>query len=483
MKKIALTLVSILILSIFCGCISDDNNSNDSTVFIDSDNDGIHDGEDAFPDDPAASVDSDGDGYPDEWNPGKNQDDSTSSPPLELDDLDHDPDEWKDSDGDGVGDNTDVFPNDSNEWSDLDNDGIGDNSDKNPSVNLSISVSIEKFEVTKNFDFFRRAQVYFDIIIDEVTNRYDNNGRYWRVWVDEEQSVSKVSFDYDIPDDTNDDYTDISIIMYDYNFLRNDRIIDINLDSQNEILQLKYDNVANRITYDGTIYGSEATVWFEISSAESNVPDTRTIDKTYNWKYDNKDWEISISIPTKTYENYLALLEDRTPLTADARARFVTSEEKVIKDLAAELKSLANNQNYNSKETVNFILSFVQDQGNIKYLEDNETKGCNEYWRYPVETLVDQTGDCEDTTVLFASIIDELEYDVVLLLYIWDQDGEDLGHLAGGVHLSGSNGHYVKDSNGKKYYYCETTASDFKIGELPKNPLELAEDPHQVIHV
>jgi len=482
MKKIALILVSILLLSIFCGCTGIDNNPK-KLITTDSDKDGIPDDSDAFPDDPAASVDSDGDGYPDNWNEGKNQNDSTSSPPLELDDLDYDPDEWKDSDGDGVGDKTDVFPTDPDESSDLDKDGIGDNSDKNPSVNLSISASIEKFKVTKNFDFFRRAQVYFDIVIDEVTNRYDNNGRYWRVWVDEEQSVSKVSFEYDIPDDTDDDYTDISIIMYDYNFLRNDRIIDINLDSQSEILKLKFDNAANKITYDGTTYGSEATVWFDISSAESNIIDTRTIEKTYNWKYDNQDWEISLSIPTKTYENYVALLEDRTPLTADARARFVTSEEKVVKDLTEELKSLANSKNYNSKDTINFILSFVQDQGNIKYILDNVTKGVDEYWRYPVETLVDQKGDCEDTTVLFASIMDELGYDVVLLLYLWDQDGEDIGHLAGGVHLSGSHGHYVKDNVGKKYYYCETTAPNFKIGELPKDPPELAEDPYQVIHV
>ena len=34
-----------------------------------------------------------------------------------------------DSDGDGISDDTDVFPNDPTEWFDLDNDGIGDNSD------------------------------------------------------------------------------------------------------------------------------------------------------------------------------------------------------------------------------------------------------------------------------------------------------------------------------------------------------------------
>ena len=37
------------------------------------------------------------------------------------------------SDGDGVGDNSDVFPNNSSEWNDNDDDGVGDNSDIFPS--------------------------------------------------------------------------------------------------------------------------------------------------------------------------------------------------------------------------------------------------------------------------------------------------------------------------------------------------------------
>ena len=36
-----------------------------------------------------------------------------------------DPDEWDDSDGDGVGDNSDVFPYDPTQWEDSDGDGLG----------------------------------------------------------------------------------------------------------------------------------------------------------------------------------------------------------------------------------------------------------------------------------------------------------------------------------------------------------------------
>ena len=95
--------------------------------------DGTEDTEDAFPDDPAASIDSDGDGRPNKWNGGKNEIDSTSIPKLHLDAFPDDPDEWNDTDGDGYGDNeADMFPNDTYEWADSDGDGFGDNSDIAP---------------------------------------------------------------------------------------------------------------------------------------------------------------------------------------------------------------------------------------------------------------------------------------------------------------------------------------------------------------
>jgi hypothetical protein len=60
---------------------------------IDSDGDGVFDGNDLFP---------------------------------------YDGSEWQDSDGDGVGDNGDAFPNDPSETLDSDGDGVGDNADVAP---------------------------------------------------------------------------------------------------------------------------------------------------------------------------------------------------------------------------------------------------------------------------------------------------------------------------------------------------------------
>lgn len=56
------------------------------------DTDGVADSLDAFPADIAASIDSDGDGYPDQWNDGYGQSDSTTG--LALDADPNDPDVW-----------------------------------------------------------------------------------------------------------------------------------------------------------------------------------------------------------------------------------------------------------------------------------------------------------------------------------------------------------------------------------------------------
>jgi len=81
----------------------------------DSDGDGVPDSEDAFPNDENETADSDGDGTGDN-----------------ADAFPNDENETADSDGDGTGDNADAFPNDANETHDDDGDGTGNNSDVFP---------------------------------------------------------------------------------------------------------------------------------------------------------------------------------------------------------------------------------------------------------------------------------------------------------------------------------------------------------------
>ena len=97
---------------IYGSWIDNGGNTVEEECLVDSDGDGIGDNEDAFPDDPNEWADADSDGVGDNG-----------------DAFPNDSSETADSDGDGVGDNGDAFPNDPDETVDSDGDGIGDNED------------------------------------------------------------------------------------------------------------------------------------------------------------------------------------------------------------------------------------------------------------------------------------------------------------------------------------------------------------------
>ena len=88
---------------------------NFTLAYGDSDGDGVTDDLDAFPNNPDEDTDSDGDGY------GDNSDAFPDNA-----------NEHADQDNDGVGDNADQFDNNPNEAYDSDNDGVGDNADAFP---------------------------------------------------------------------------------------------------------------------------------------------------------------------------------------------------------------------------------------------------------------------------------------------------------------------------------------------------------------
>ena len=116
----------------------------------DSDADGVIDVKDAFAEDATEWRDTDGDGIgnaADTDDDGDGVGDGDDAFPLDAsetadsdgdgvgdnaDAFPEDATESADADGDGVGDNGDVFPEDAAEWQDTDGDGVGDNADLFP---------------------------------------------------------------------------------------------------------------------------------------------------------------------------------------------------------------------------------------------------------------------------------------------------------------------------------------------------------------
>ena len=103
------------------------NGSSDEIA--DTDGDGVKDNKDEFPEDINENLDSDNDGVGDN-----------------LDAFPNDPTESKDSDGDGVGDVSDDYKHDPTEWADSDGDSVGDNADIYDKGNGALLISITSYE-------------------------------------------------------------------------------------------------------------------------------------------------------------------------------------------------------------------------------------------------------------------------------------------------------------------------------------------------
>lgn len=195
----------------------------------------------------------------------------------------------------------------------------------------------------------------------------------------------------------------------------------------------------------------------EVIELNPSTSSDGTVARQYEWKYERSSFSLNLQIPNDIYDYYSRM--ERAPV--EDYSIYVThpdDDAELVDPLAAELKRLAAQKGYDSEETVNFAASFVQ---NLRYrLEDEE------YPNYPVETLYDRGGDCEDTAILTAALLQSMGYDTVLIRF--DPEGERVaGHMAVGVAVAGFSGGYSYTFEGRKYYYLETTSASWTLGEIP----------------
>ena len=106
-------------------------------------------------------------------------------------------------------------------------------------------------------------------------------------------------------------------------------------------------------------------------------------------------------------------------------------------------------------------LAFVQ---HLRYLQER-----GEYPRYPMETVIDRGGDCEDTAILMAFLARRIGYRCAFIHF--ESDGflglGRWGHVDLGVAESYDgefHGHYWRH-DGEKYYYLHCNGINREIGE------------------
>ncbi len=180
---------------------------------------------------------------------------------------------------------------------------------------------------------------------------------------------------------------------------------------------------------------------------------TEVISINYSWTY-RGNWSWDTKIPVSLYDYYRKL--PRPPTTNYSVYVTHPLDDPYIDTLVEKIKNAAQQEGFSAYQTVEFAATFVQ---SLPYTVDSITTPYDEYPRYPIETLVDNGGDCEDTSILLASIIDEMGYGVVLLMLP--------NHVAVGVKGGEDIYGTYYDYEGSKYYYLETTGENWGIGKIP----------------
>lgn len=202
------------------------------------------------------------------------------------------------------------------------------------------------------------------------------------------------------------------------------------------------------------LFSKQATP-VEIAIGEETPATGEVIIRDYDWSYDRRPWSLNLQIPKELYLYYWSIERAQTP----DYSVYATNpkDDQYTQSLADSLRDEALKRGFDAEEEVGFAASFVQ---SLRYMEEDE-----EYPRYPVETLVDGGGDCEDTSILAAALLQAMGYDVVLLNFsATTPDGA--GHMAVGVSLPPVPGGYSYDFEGKDYYYLETTTVS-EVGDIP----------------
>jgi len=396
-----------------------------------------------------------------------------------------------DTDGDRYPDTMDAFPSDSNEWADANQNGIGDNSESHSQDNDSDGFN-DLVDLQDGFDAGILIELKTAKIIDEVDYLTGIGDVYFKISVNGRQEsriddssytyIFQVGATYNIAKslrfnvDDNSRFTKISISMIDDDFFSKSDLLDIDgVNLADKTLDIMFDMV------NGTWYGDNLN-----GLADGSLDGTQSSDdddgalgydvsvvpisglKTFAWIYGNDGYDMQLNLSAKQYYQYKYNGVDRSPEYYDEARGFVTVNDPSVVEVASELASMASARGFSQIERANFVLSFVQ---SIDYSYDNVSAGQNEYWRYPLETLYDQTGDCEDTSILYAAIMEAMDNDAILLLLP--------GHMATGLSCPGaSGGHYSFES--KSYYYCECTGPGWEVGDVPPEMRNVEVDYIQV---
>ncbi|MFN0274503.1 MAG: hypothetical protein ACKVPJ_02060 [Chitinophagales bacterium] len=192
-------------------------------------------------------------------------------------------------------------------------------------------------------------------------------------------------------------------------------------------------------------------LFFILFVCVTNSVHAETIERSYAWKFEEKNYSHNFKFSTSTYNYYKKIKRRYDDFTYYMHE---SSSYEVVATVANTLKNIAQKERLSDFETVEFISAFVQ---YMNYKDD----GQYEYPRFPVETLVEMAGDCEDTAILLASILQYLGYKTVLI--------SPKGHMGVGIAVKENVEGNAFPYSSSNFYYIETTSAGWGVGDYPEH--------------
>lgn len=183
---------------------------------------------------------------------------------------------------------------------------------------------------------------------------------------------------------------------------------------------------------------------------------TNTSTSNMQWTYGGYRFTTNFSFSHQAYQYYKNQSKTKSPVNYAQEFQ----NYRYLQEVASILKKDADQLGYTGKELVAYLTAFVQQ--NVAYTKDPYNNGYD-YPKYPIETLYEKKGDCEDSAILLVSLLKTFGFDAVLI--------QLPRHIAVGVASDGWGTSYYNFEN-KKYAYIETTSPNWAIGQIPKEYLK-----------
>jgi ferredoxin len=442
----------------------------------DDDNDNVSDDLDAFPLDANEWQDTDGDGVGDNG-----------------DAFPEDPSEQLDTDGDGWGDNSDLFPQNGSEWSDVDGDGIGDNADPdddndgtpdeidaNPGKDVGVIVHLVNFTLLDQVDWFsNEGTIIICISINNGTEICRPESMTEGSLIVEIDKTAPLDYYHFHNLDESLRYHWIQLSAYDVDLFVNDEL-DINQAPDLLRFTTVYDshNPDSNLTFVGVGDGDGDRGMLEFALLPIDYLEMTSIE--FVWTVNMFPHYMVVEVPYEDYIQYRLMDHSIDWSMASSHAdvisqyaAFATPSDATIMAIADELRSMATERGITSDlDFLRFVYAFV---GWIPYAYDIDSTNYTEYPKYPLEMIYDRSGDCEDSSILYISLVEYLGYDAALMLgsVKATEDDDWGGHAWPVVALDNHTGWSVNgvgEKSNLSYYFVESTGYHDGSSDIGVNP-------------